>query len=165
MKIEEVYRKYMFNVEWVRLDQIAFNGVVMIQDGYGWTELKSVKRVELVEPVQWVTLRAGSFFITVSDDELIPVYNPDATRPGFHGRVLYGYHLIPAKDIRIGSKVRLLPTATSGDQFQEIDDIGMKDVYMDHGYQLVTISGSYAGNGISMSAIDGPVESSRMMYN
>lgn len=133
-------------------DRLLFANKLLIQEGYGWTELQSITKVPRSQEIKWLSFRVGPLYVTVSEDELLPIYTPEVTRPGFHGRVLHAYRLFRAKDVKPGAMVRLIATDKSGEQFQAIESVeehSDNHLFL-YGFNVTTKSGLYASNNINL---------------
>lgn len=127
---------------------------VMIQDVYGWTELVSLQRHTSPKPMKFLELcNLIGQGVIVTEDELVPCYYPNLTKDGYHGRVLYGYHLRKAKDLYPGMHLRTTASHDPAHQFKEVYSRPLNHKYgrIYVGYTITTRSGVYAANNIILN--------------
>lgn len=125
---------------------------ILVQEGYGWTELQDISAMKIKDGEQpWIGLRIeDDRELVISKAQMIAVWDPSMVSTGFHGRALYAFHLIQARDLKPGDILRFLP-GDDGSTFRKVLSIRTytNGPFM-AGYHLSTESGFFAGNNIQL---------------
>jgi hypothetical protein len=124
--------------------------IVYIVDGFGWTALQSIRKVN--KKCDWKSIVAPRSF-TATEDTLIPVYDTSNYKIGFHGEVKYDFKVIPVSELTQGDKLRVRRlTDDNGNkmEYQEVDSVITTSDDPLMGYELITRSGFFNANNIHM---------------
>lgn len=128
--------------------------IVKITDMYGWTDVKAIRRIVNVNG--WMALGAENQQIKLSEDTLVPIYQPDAPFPGFHGETKYPFSSKKLSDIEQGDMVRIRRGKNGNGEdieFAVVSFSGSLYIHDDeptHGYEIITKSGFFNGNNIHL---------------
>lgn len=157
--IEQIFQKYSHLIEEVSMNgycnnilKINFdNRNFKITDLFGWTDVITIYRI--MDYYQWSNINLDNNDIIVSSNELIPIYNKDKNKIGFHGEVKYNYILTNPAKIKNGY-IRV--NNGEDDQGNPIEflipkKINNSDEYIkSNGYMIITKSRFYNGNNIHL---------------
>lgn len=164
--IGRMFQRYSLNAEvGTDIHTIIFNpeiNVIKITDMTGWTDVKAIRKIN--KPISWTVLGVASINqITLTEDTLIPIYNPNAPTQGFHGETKYPYVRKVVSDICDGDMIRVRRgTDESGNdiEFTPISFtglvFGLDKGELDWGYEIETKSGFFNADNIHLLA-DGKI--------
>lgn len=163
--IDAIFEKHAINVHQIGKDVsvIAFgaeNGPkIKIQDWTGWTNVMTIwKHMSIGE--RWITISAiglPEWFVNVSEYELVPFYDPDDSKQGFHGEVKYAYRLKHPEKRLSTDHMRVRGGEDffkDNPQFTKVHIEPMVDDGTSHGYQIYTLSTFMSANGFHLYASD-----------
>lgn len=95
--IDDFFRSYIHLAKEYKGDdgcsvqEITFDDrIVKITDMFGWTDIRSIYRVDKHRPLHWNNLRCANKQLIVSDGTIMLTYDPSKISRGFHGEVKYG---------------------------------------------------------------------------
>ena len=159
-EIFQHYIEYMENFEdkSVLIDFEHRGLDVKIKDWTGWTRLQSI--VKMPTDGAWVRLVQEDSFhgLSVTIDDLVPVYYPDKFINGFHGETKFLYILKEALSIGADDYVRVRNLTQPEDeeprQFAHVYMMHFEDEVYKSAYQVITKSGFFNANDFHLFSGD-----------
>ena len=167
--INEFYQEYCHkailkmdtnNVQESIID-FSLNPHVKITDLFGWTDVLEIKRFTIRYPltINWINILVKDKKLITCNRELLPVYDINDNKIGFHGEVKYKYTLTSPVKLSSGYLRTNNCEDENGNQVEfiipEIVDLGNYNIdYSINGYEIITRSGFYNGNNIHLFGSD-----------
>lgn len=128
------------------------NEEVKITDMYGWTKILYIKKISDIK--EWVRCYFEGISLIVTDDTVIPIYNPNDFVKGFHGETNYA---ITFKSVGCTStndlvRVKVLGEYTANEN--EFRNVYYKPEYqISDAYIINTKSNFYNANNVHLSSL------------
>jgi hypothetical protein len=131
--------------------------LVKITDMNGWTDVKSIKRIE--NSPGWRSIIAANQHITLTNDTLIPVYEPEAPFKGFHGETKYPFTPKLLYTIEESDIIRIRRGKDKNDEDIEFTNISSAGLLywsdeFNYGYEVTTRSGFFNADNIHLLGQD-----------
>ncbi len=117
---------------------IPENDYIMMEDLYGWTQMESIGKYSVSSYSYWVEVEAGENKIIVDSFALIPVFDIDDPKQGFHGELKYPYKLKNPEKILPTDYVRI-KRGIADTEFVH-PKVSKSDYSSDHYYEIITKS-------------------------
>lgn len=127
---------------------------VKIQDWYGWTDVKVIKRIEGIS--EWVYLIIANHQLLVTNQTLIPVYDIKNPFQGFHGETKYPFIVKPVQVMTLEDMVRIrMGKDSNGEEIEFTPTypgliFQMKQRDCNHGYEIITQSGFFNAQNVHL---------------
>ena len=162
-RIKNIFQHYIEYAEFFEdksamIDFVRSGLDVKVKDWTGWTQLLSI--IKIPSDGSWVRLVQEDSFhgISLSIDDLVPVYYPDNCIRGFHGERKFLYTLKEAlsigKDDYLRERNLTQPEDEEYKQFTHVYLMHFEDEVYESGYQVITKSGFFNGSDFHLFSGD-----------
>lgn len=129
------------------------NNEVKITDMYGWTKIIFIKKITNVA-IGWVRCWFEEIPLIITDDTIIPIYDPNDIVKGFHGETKYGITYKSIRSTTYDDLVRIKVFGEYTTNENEFRNVNYKpEDQISDGYIINTKSNFYNANNVHLTSL------------
>lgn len=151
--IDNCFKDNIYNLKPNSTVETFKDSEIMISEARGWTEVSEIEKVEYCD--NWIEIKTEhGKSLTCSPNQLIPIYDLNKKKIGFHGETQYEFKEIEILNVKIGDVVRVRNCQYEYTDifFDKVVEINIYDAEEnDYGFKIETKSKYYNCNDIYIS--------------
>lgn len=163
--IKDLYAKMYGKVNQVDENvSVIYPENLMIQDWTGWSHIQTIRRITNPN-VTWYAVTSTTdprkqTEVIVSKETLLPMYDPNLSKQGFNGEIKFKYQLKNPEKITSDDTIRVRDESMRIPDFQFVEVSQYEDEKTNWGFEIVTKSSFFNGDGVHLYGADyGPISS------
>lgn len=148
ISMKSLFGKYSMNIKNIddnkQIIEFPRNDNVYVSDWKGWTNIRYIYK-EIGNFTNWISLttKHNRSSLTITSDNIIPIFDPDDVNVGFHGETIYGREFKKADSILTDDILRVIHCQNKKEidiDFDKVKDIRYPKLHADCAYHICTKS-------------------------